>query len=240
MNSLLGEQVIGWKVVDGKWILDENVISILRMMYPDFRLVKGVFDIYPGDSFIYIGDSKFINSVKDKPNPHIIVATSGIDLLDRHTLVDYVYDFKGKTPPKYLDELLKAWDDTTFYYNLKFILLLGSIPDKELDKNSLFFALLDDLANPKSAILDFFKLIDSSDDSTRFLESSLVSYINNAMNMTEYNTRNARMYVLKTKFLNSNVGVSSAVYKLLDSAVELNELRVLNFIMDFTMGGRNV
>lgn len=240
-DSLLGQQVIGWKVVDGKWILDENVISILRMMYPDFRLVKGIFDIYPGDSFIYIGSPDYINSVKNKPNPHIIVARTGIDLLNRQTLVDYVFAFKGKQTPKYLEELIneKNWDDDTFYYNLKFVLLLGSVPEKELNKNSMFLSIVDNFSNPFNLIVEFFRMLELSDDSLRFLESSLVSFINNAKHMSDLNTKSDIVYISRAKFMQSyGKSVSSAVYNLLDSNVELNELRVLNFILDLTMGGR--
>lgn len=237
-TSLIGQQVIGWKSVAGKWVLDEDVISILKIMYPDFRLVKGVFDIYPDDSFIYIGNIKWINSVKDKSNPHIIVATSGIDLLDRQTLLEYVYGYLGKSIPKYFEEreLLKYWDDKTFYHNLKYILLLGVVPDKELDNNSLFLEVIDNLSDLVSLIPKFFNLLDSSGD-VRYLESNLITFINNSKDINLSNTSNSKIYSTRVAFIASKGdNINTAVHKLLDSNVNSDVLRFLNFIFDLTRG----
>ena len=237
-TSLIGQQVIGWKSVNNKWVLDDDVISILKIMYPDFRLVKGVFDIYPEDSFIYIGDIKWINSVKDKSNPHIIVATSGIDLLDRQTLLECVFDYIGKPIPKYFEEreLLKLWDDKTFYYNLKFILLLGIVPDKELSNNSLFLEIINNLSNLVKLIPRFFELLDSTGD-VGYLESNFITFINNSKNINITNSNNSKVYSTRLSFMNSHGGnINYAVYRLLDSNVDSGTLRLLNFIFDLTRG----
>lgn len=230
-DSLLDQQVIAKKVVNGKWVLDDNVISILKMMYPDFRLVNSMFEIYPDDSFIYIGNDKYINSVKNKPNPHIIVANTGINLLDRNILLEYVYSHIGvKSVPKFFEEkkLLKLWDDETFYYNLKFILLIGSVPDKELDTSNLFFKLLSSLTSRIEPI----ELYLTSLDKVKYFERSLISFLSNSKDISE----DDKIADIRTNIMNSIGGnISGAVNNLLDSGIDSDELRFLNFLFDLTM-----
>ena len=243
-DSLLGQQVIGWKFIEDKKtkvkkpVLDEDVLSILKMMYPDFRLVKSMFEIYPDDSFIYIGDPNYINSVKNKPNPHIIVATSGIDLLDKKVLLEYVYGFKGKSVPKYFEDknFLKFWSDSEFYYNLKFILLLGKVQDEEVDKASLFLKIIENISNPHIMIKEYLNFLSTSDDSVRYIDSGLVTYINNALTVADdFNTKSNAEIIGKRAFVQSyGELIPKAVNNLLDSKVDLDELRLFNFIRDLT------
>lgn len=240
LDSLIGQQVIGWKIDSkskDKYILDANVIGILSMMYPEFRLVKSMFEIYPDEPFIYIGDIKYINSVKDKSNPHIIVSNTGINLFDRKVLTDYVFAFIGKSTYKYMDDLLKFWDDATFYTNLKLILILGTVPDKEIDKSNLFLDLVYSLpSNTANAIINYLKILDIYDD-YKSVESGLITFINNSIHMSDTNTKSDKMAILRKRFARTCGGsVSFAVNNLLESNIESNELRILNFILDITRG----
>lgn len=203
MNSdvLLGQQVIGFKASKDKWVLDEDVVSILRMMYPEFRLVKGVFDIYPDDSFIYIGDSKYINSVKNKPNPHIIVATTGINLLDREVMLECVYEFLGKSVPKTVKDIYKLWDDSTFYSNLKFLLVLKSIPDKTIRSSNFLLDVVSVLYKGTNFLGPYYTILDSGLDEFEFFEFSFLSFVSKSMNLDSDTTSSGYMYNIRSSFV---------------------------------------
>ena len=232
-DILLNKQVNAYITVNGKQLINQEVLSIIMMMYPGFKLVKSKFEIYPNQSFIYTGDIQYINSVKTRPEPHIIIATTGeYDLNDKHKLVEVIYARKNKKVPQYLDELIDNWDDATFYYNVKLLLVNGVVPEKELNRSELLLNIISNFSRPVDLIKSYFESMDD-DYAIKYLESNLISFINKSRNIDEVNTKNKRSFILRQSFHYSyDKNVSKAVYKLLESSIDNLELKNLNFILD--------
>ena len=79
-----------------KELLNKQVVcprvELLQFMYPNFRVVKSEFDIYPGEPFIYVGSSRYINKIQKRPEFHIIVSNTGeYDLSNIDTLIELCY-----------------------------------------------------------------------------------------------------------------------------------------------------
>lgn len=90
-------------------LLNKQVIcpdpSILQFMYPNFKLVKSEFAIFPDEPFIWNGDPKYISKIKKRPELHIIIANTGeYDLTDPETLVKLAYIKNGKFSYKTLKD----------------------------------------------------------------------------------------------------------------------------------------
>ena len=242
-DIFLNKQLIGYNIEGGKWVLNQNVLSLLKMMFPTFRIVNSKFEIYPNEPFIYVGDIKWINTVKDRKEPHIILATTGeINLTDRKQLSSALYAVHNKKVPQYLDDLIDQWDDDTFYYNMKYVLLTGVIPDKEIQKNDLFLNIISNFSNPLQLIKAYFASVDSLDEinSLKYLESNLLSFITKSRNIDETNTKNSYMLKLRQSFVYSyDKNVSNAIYTLLDSNIDNLELKNLNFILDLVWKNRS-
>ena len=235
-DFLLNKQLTAYKIESGKSVLNQDVVSLLKMMFPNFKLVNSKFEIYPNEPFIYIGDIKWINSIKTRQEPHIILATTGeVDLTDRKQLCEVLYNGHNKKVPQYIEDLLDQWDDATFYYNMKYVLLHGVVSDKELKKNELFINIISNFSNPVKLINAYFESVESLDEvnSLKYLESNLISFINKSRNMDDINTKNQFMFKLRQSFNYSyDKNVSNAVYRLLDSDIDNLELKNLNFILD--------
>lgn len=242
-DFLIGKQLVAYSSIGGKWVLNQDVVSLLKMMFPDYKLVNSKFEIFPDKPFIYIGDIKWINSVMNRSEPHIILATTGeIDLTDRKQLCEVLYTGHNKKVPQYLEELIEQWDDQTFYYNMKFVYLQGVVPDKELQKNELFLNIISNFNNPIKLIQAYFDSIESMGEinSLKYLESNLLSFITKSRNIDDVNTKNKFMFSLRQSFYYSyNKNVSNAVYRLLDSNIDNLELKNLNFILDLIWKARD-
>lgn len=238
-KELLGKQVCCYKTVKGKDkpILDTKALSFLQIMYPSFKVVKTEFDIYPDEPFIYIGDIKWLPKVQKHTEPHIIVASTGdYNLTDRETLASLVYLRHNKKPPQYLSELIDekdGWDEDTFYYNMKYAWLTGSVPDRELQKNDLFIKIITNFNDPFNLVTEYLKTIDTlgNEEATKYLEKSLIKFIENSRDTKESTKKG--MFLLQQQFHNScDKNVSSAIQNLIESPIDNEVLRNLNFLLD--------
>lgn len=239
-NLLLNKQVCCYKG-DNKPIMDERALSFLQIMYPTFKLVKTEFDIYPDEPFIYIGDQKWINKIQKHTEPHIIVATTGeYNLTERDTIVSLVFSRHNKKVPQYLAELVKSWDDDTFYYNMKFAWLFGVVSDRELEKNDLFIKIITNFSSPFDMMKNYLQTLDTlGDDALKYIESSLIRFINKSREPTDANTKTKGMFMLQQQFYNQcDKNVSKAIQNLLESPIENQELKYLNFLLDLTWANR--
>lgn len=239
-DLLLNKQVCCYKG-DGKPILDTAALSFLQIMYPTFKLVKTEFDIYPDEPFIYIGDQKWIPKIQTHTEPHIIVATTGeYNLTDRDTLVSLVFARHNKKPPQYLSELVKNWDDDTFYYNMKCAWLLGVVPDKELQKNDLFLKIITNFKSPFDMSKEYLQALDLLGDSAlKYIEGNLISFILKSREPNDTNTKKKGMFDLQQQFHNQcDKNVPNAIQNLLESPIDNQELKYLNFLLDLTWANR--
>ena len=73
-------------------VIDYQLLDLLRIMYPTFKVVKSEFEITMGEPFIYAGDIKYLSKVSRRLEPHILVSSTGeYNLSDRNTLIDLAY-----------------------------------------------------------------------------------------------------------------------------------------------------
>ena len=234
--SLIGKQIKCY--IDNKTI-DYNALSILQMLYPTFQTVYTVFDIYPDIPFIYLGDLKYINKVKERKEPYILVATTGdYDFTNKETLLTVAYGIHGKQVPKYIKDIYETWTQNQFYYNLKLIILLGTSIDKELIEKQLLLNIVNNVTSPIRLIKQYLQDIDN--ESTDYLENDLLSFINRSSNINAGTTKNKRSLKLRTTFYQiCNKNIESSVNALLDSNISNIDLRNLNFILDLIWPNRN-
>ena len=234
--DLVGKQIKCY--VDNK-TMDYNALSILQMLYPNYQTVYSVFSIYPDVPFIYIGDLRYINKVKERTEPYIIVSTTGeYDFTDKETLLKVAYQRHGKEIPKYILESYQTWSQSQFYYNLKVIILLGSSADREFLDKQLLLNIVNNVASPIKLIKDYLKDVEL--ESTEFLENDLLSFIGRSANINAGTTKNKKSLRLRTMFYNiCKKNIPVAMDNLINSNIDNLDLRNLNFILDLIWLNRN-
>lgn len=224
-------------------------LDLLKFMYPSFKIVKTEFDIFPGQPFIYIGDLKWINKIKSHKEPYIIVSSTGeYDLTDRHTLMEIAYKKHNKTIPKYIEDLglLKSpreggWSDDDFIYNWKYVWLLGTTVDKEVDRSNMFYSILENLSIPANLTTKYLELLDKegTTDGADYLDRALISFIKKSRNISQENTKNQKMLAIRHTFTSSySQFVPQAILNMLESPIEYQPLKLLNFMLDITWSRR--
>ena len=200
--DLLNLQVCGIR----KEGIAQSVISYLRIMYPTFRLVRTEFEIYDGEPFIYIGEPKYVYKYQNRPELHIIVSSTGeYDLTDRDTLINLAYSHKNGGwedihnneslygRPKYLTkELIDSWTSEQFDYNFKYLWVLGTIPDKELNKDRLLLDIVSNVQEPFKMITSFLQATEEA--GVGYVQSSLLSFIEKSLEISEINTKSKVYY----------------------------------------------
>jgi len=212
--------------------IDYNALSILQMLYPTYQTVDSTFNIYPDIPFIYIGDLKYINIINNRPEPHIIVATTGeYDFTDKETLLKVAYLKHNKKIPKYILEIYKTWSNEQFYNNIKYIILFGTSIDKELNNNMVLLNIINNITNPIKVIKSYLEDIETND--VIYLENDLLSFIDRCNNLNINTTKNKKTLQLRARFYTmSNKNIKDAINNLIDSNIDNLELRNLNFILD--------
>lgn len=109
-----------FKELLNKQVVCDN-IALLQFMYPNFRVVKTTFEIYPEEPFIWIGDSKYISKIHKRTELHIIVASTGeYDLTNMDTLIKLAYMKNNKyrlvpMKDKMTDKIMKDENGNTIY-----------------------------------------------------------------------------------------------------------------------------
>lgn len=234
-QELLGKQV---RCSDGKKLVP-MAMDCLAIMYPLFSVVTSDFDIHPNEPFIYVGDIKWANKIRKYQEPHIIGAATGeYDLTDRKTLIQLAYLKHNKTVPKYLEEidLDKDWDYDTFMMNWKYIWLMGAPLDKVKEQNDVFYKLIDKLSKPVELIEVFSDALDTyGEESFKYLENAMVSFIYKCKDMNATNTKSRHMLEIRSKFIASySKNIHNAVWNLIHSNIDYQPLRFLNFLLDLT------
>lgn len=234
--ELVNKQINCYSNINDKLQINKNLLGILSIMYPTFRIVYSDFDIYYGEPFIYAGDPKWINKVNKHTEPHIILAPTGeYDLNDKQVLLDLAYTKHHKKQPQYLKELIESWDDDTFYYNWKILWLLGTVPDKELQKNDLFLKIITNLSTPIK-IPEAYLEASKDEDSVKYLENMLTSFIIKSKDVSAENTKNKNMFMIRKQFYASyGKNIPYAVNNLITSNIRSKRLLNLNFILDLAL-----
>ena len=234
--NLVGKQIKCY--IDNKTI-DPNALSILQMLYPTYQTVYSAFDIYPGVPFLYLGDLRYVNKIKEREEPYIIVSTTGdYDFTDKETLLKVAYLRHGKDIPKYILESYETWSQSQFYYNLKLIILLGAAIDREFVEKNLLLNVVKNITSPVRLVKSY--LEDAEKESIDFLENDLFSFINRSTNINIGTTKNKNSLKVRATFYQiCNKNIPEAVNNLINSNISNLELRNLNFILDLVWLERN-
>lgn len=243
-KELLNKQVCCYKMHEKskKQIFIDDALSFLTLVFPDFKIVRSEFDIYPGESFIYVGDMKWIPKIQKRTEPHVIVSTTGeFDLTDRKQVIDLAYLHNGKKVPKYLEELIDektGWTDEQFWYNARQIWLTGDIPGKELVKNDLFIKIITNFNRPIEMTKAYLEALDRiGDDALKYIESSLLRFIKGAK--TPNSSAKKGMLKLQQEFYYNYIqNVPQAIQNLLDNPIDNKELKYLDFLLDLCWPNR--
>lgn len=240
-SELVNKQICCYKTHEktGKQLLDMDALAFLSIIFPDFKVVKSEFSLYPGEDFIYIGEMKWIPKIQKRVENHVIVATTGeFDMTDRNQVLNLCFLHHGKTPPKYVVDLIDTktgWTDEQFWYNMKHIWLTGTIPDRELVKNDLFIKIITNFKEPLTLSETYLKAMDMlGDDALKYIESSLINFIIKARN-PKANSEKVKKGTLLTQqdfYYKYNQNVSQAVSSLLESPIDNSELKYLDFLLD--------
>jgi len=234
--DLVGKQI---KCFTDNKTLDVNALSILQMLYPTYQTVDSVFSIFPDVPFIYIGDLRYINKVKERTEPYIIVSTTGeYDFTDKETLLKVAYQHHKKEIPKYILESYNSWTQNQFYYNLKIIILLGSSADKEFLDKHLLLDVINNVISPIKLIKDYLRDIEI--EPTSYLENDLLSFMGRSINLNTAPTKNKKSLKMRATFYNiCNKNIPVAIDNLINSNISNIDLRNLNFILDLVWANRN-
>lgn len=184
-----------------------------------------------------------INQSLYNRNKDTIFNDRGIDSKGRihsdfiHLYKPNEYIHQGRGRPKSVDsELVKSWTPSQFDYNFKYLWVLGFIPEKELEKDKLFLDIITHVQKPFEMITAFLKATETC--GVKFVQESLLSFIEKSMEISDINTKSKGLLMLRNQFKTSyKNNISPAVMSLLESSVDNEELRLLNFITDLTCKG---
>lgn len=148
---------------------------------------------------------------------------------------DYTKRVKGR--PKYLDDIYEKWTNDQFMYNWKYLWVVGSVSDKEIEADKTFSNIIDNFTRMFELIRYYLKATEELD--IKYLENALVSFINNSMDISDLNTKSMKVMKSRTAFKNSlGKNVPYAVNKLLNSNIDNPTLRTYNFLVDLASGGK--
>lgn len=227
-------------------------LEVLQFMYPTFKVVKGDFEIYPDEPFIYVGDIRWINKIRKRTEPHIIVSGTGdYDLSNMDTLIDLAYKKHNKRKPQYVGELLESWETKSgkagkvftedFIYNWKHLWVTGFIPNREIEQNTLFLDIVREMNNPFKVISLFLKASKQSD--VKYLERNLLKFIESSMSSQDPSklSNKSAWYQQKQQIFYSSYSrnVRFAMHQLLSTTNNEDlSLRTLSLLKDVTVGDK--
>lgn len=248
--ELVNKQVCCYKYIEKtkKYIFSEQALGLLKVMYPSFVIVSREFDIKDDRPYIYIGDSKWINKIANNyPQPHIMVSKSGeYDMTDRKTVANLIFMKHNKRKrddgnfyPKYLDELIisndqyACWDDTTFYYNMKLAWILGTVPNREIDKNDLYLNIISNFSKPMQLARIYLSKVDEiGDDATKYLDRQLLRFMSNALDKSYTPKSKFMLTALQTYKMQYARYSNTAITRMLKSKIDNPTLKYLNYLLD--------
>ena len=206
-------------------------LDLLRFMYPNYKVVYNLDNI--DSSIIYAGNLSLVDDLvemfKDK-NYDFIVYTRGmtdIDLKDRLTLVNVVFEKYKRLVPKYLMDILNDLDDDTFIRNIKHYWIYGKWETKVIESKDNFYTFIETIN--KSSIQMYKSFFNTIADSNSYvLESSLMTFITRVKdNKTQdvyYKYRN-KLNMFSGNKLNASL---NGIKHSLDYNIDNHELKLLN------------
>jgi hypothetical protein len=119
-----------------------NDIGLIQFMYPSYIIIDKP-PIYSDKPILFVGETKYVNKIKELNVNYIIVSQVGeIDLTDRLTLLQVAFSKYNKNIPKYLLSFYNDLDDNTFMELFKQYWITGKWNLKSYDNTGAFLEFL--------------------------------------------------------------------------------------------------
>lgn len=220
-------------------ILNKRMVSgdldMLRFLFPNYKIVDEV-EENPTEHCIFIGKLVDIDKLKeiyDSKKLDYIVFTRGqsdINLRDRFTLANVVFEKHKRLVPKYLSEILDELDEEVFIKNIKTYWITGKWQDRKVDNEDTFLSFVDTVNKSSMEMYrTYFKVVQNIKPYK--LESSFMTFLNRAKDGNNldinYRYRNKLKLFEDDKLLKSIEGLENS----LDYNIDNIELRLLNEIV---------
>ena len=220
-------------------ILNKRMVSgdldTLRFLFPNYKVI-GEVEENPTEPCIFTGKLADIDKLKeiyDNKKLDYIVYTRGqsdINLRDRFTLANVVFEKHKRLVPKYLSEILDELDEEVFIKNIKTYWITGKWQDRKVDNEDTFLSFVDTVNKSSMEMYRiYFKVVQNIKPYK--LESSFMTFLNRAKDGNNldinYRYRNKLKLFEDDKLLKSIEGLENS----LDYNIDNIELRLLNEIV---------
>lgn len=220
--------IISKRMVSGR-------LDLLRYMFPNYKVIDEP-EVSPNAPCIYIGDINKIDEIKhvyESNKLDYIVYTSGIsdiNLNDRITLANIVFEKYKRLVPKYLMNIIEELDEDTFIKCIKIYWVSGKWLVKVVDKENTFLDFIETVNKSSMEMYkSYFNVVRTI--SPYKLESSIFTFLLRAKNENfskiSFSYKNKLKLFTGRKLELTLVGID----KSLDYNIDNYELKVLNMII---------
>lgn len=220
--------IISKRMVSGR-------LDLLRYMFPNYKVINEP-EVSPNAPCIYIGDISRIDEIKhiyESNKLDYIVYTSGlsdINLNDRITLANIVFEKYKRLVPKYLMNIIEELDEDTFIKCIKIYWVSGKWLVKVVDKENTFLDFIETVNKSSMEMYkSYFNVVKTI--SPYKLESSIFTFLLRAKNENfskiSFSYKNKLKLFTGRKLELTLVGID----KSLDYNIDNYELKVLNMII---------
>ena len=220
--------IISKRMVSGR-------LDLLRYMFPNYKVINEP-EVSPNAPCIYIGDISRIDEIKhiyESNKLDYIVYTSGlsdINLNDRITLANIVFEKHKRLVPKYLMNIIEELDEDTFIKCIKIYWVSGKWLVKVVDKENTFLDFIETVNKSSMEMYkSYFNVVKTI--SPYKLESSIFTFLLRAKNENfskiSFSYKNKLKLFTGRKLELTFVGID----KSLDYNIDNYELKVLNMII---------
>lgn len=220
--------IISKRMVSGR-------LDLLRYMFPNYKVINEP-EVSPNAPCIYIGDVSRVDEIKhiyESNKLDYIVYTSGIsdiNLNDRITLANIVFEKYKRLVPKYLMNIIEELDEDTFIKCIKIYWVSGKWLVKAVDKENTFLDFIETVNKSSMEMYkSYFNVVKTI--SPYKLESSIFTFLLRAKNENfskiSFSYKNKLKMFTGRKLELTLVGID----KSLDYNIDNYELKVLNMII---------
>lgn len=220
--------IISKRMVSGR-------LDLLRYMFPNYKVIDEP-EVSPNAPCIYIGDISRIDEIKhiyESNKLDYVVYTSGlsdINLNDRITLANIVFEKYKRLVPKYLMNIIEELDEDTFIKCIKIYWVSGKWLVKVVDKENTFLDFIETVNKSSMEMYkSYFNVVKTI--SPYKLESSIFTFLLRAKNENfskiSFSYKNKLKLFTGRKLELTLVGID----KSLDYNIDNYELKVLNMII---------
>lgn len=220
--------IISKRMVSGR-------LDLLRYMFPNYKVINEP-EVSPNAPCIYIGDVSRVDEIKhiyESNKLDYIVYTSGIsdiNLNDRITLANIVFEKYKRLVPKYLMNIIEELDEDTFIKCIKIYWVSGKWLVKVVDKENTFLDFIETVNKSSMEMYkSYFNVVKTI--SPYKLESSIFTFLlrakNESFSKISFSYKNKLKLFTGRKLELTLVGID----KSLDYNIDNYELKVLNMII---------